>query len=157
MNLIVREETPRQDDIAALLRQSDQLADRLYPGEFRRSLNLETLDAPHIRLFVARIDGTATGCCALFDDAEQATAELKRMIVSESFRQRGVGTALLAAAESTALARDIQAIQMEVGVRNVDGQALYRRAGYTERGPFGAYISSPISLFFEKKLVPSTS
>jgi putative acetyltransferase len=39
---------------------------------------------------------------------------------------------------------------MEVGIRNTEGQALYRKAGYGERAPFGSYRPSPISLFFEK-------
>lgn len=151
--LTVREESPRQAVVAALLRQSDALAAALYPGEYRRPLNPETLAAPGIRLFVARTaEGVATGCCALFEDGEGG-AELKRMIVDAGCRQRGVGGALLRAVEAAAVAHGIRRIRMEVGIRNADGQALYRRAGYTERGPFGAYAPSPISLFFEKLLV----
>jgi putative acetyltransferase len=153
LQIVVREESPRQEEIALLLRQSDTLAAQLYPGEYRRPLNPETLDAPGIYLFVARMEGAAAGCCALFDGAD-ATAELKRMIVGTEFRNRGIGTALLQAAEAAAVARDIRIIRMEVGIRNTDGQALYRRAGYAERGPFGSYELSPISLFFEKTLSP---
>jgi putative acetyltransferase len=155
LTLIVGEESPRQEEIASLLRQSDALAATLYPGEYRRPLNPESLDAPGIHLLVARTeDLTAAGCCALFDGGD-GTAELKRMIVSESHRQRGVGTALLRTAEVAALAKGIHLIRMEVGVRNTDGQALYRRAGYRERGPFGSYKPSAISLFFEKTLLES--
>ena len=32
--------------------------------------------------------------------------------------------------------------------------ALYRRAGYAERGPFGEYASDPLSHFFEKAIDP---
>lgn len=148
--LTVQEESPRQPEIAALLRQSDALAAALYPGEYRRPLGPETLDRPGIRLFVARTaDGLAAGCCALFEEGE-GRAELKRMIVDAGCRQRGVGGALLRAAEAAAVADGIRRIRMEVGIRNTDGQALYRRAGYAERGPFGRYAPSPISLFFEK-------
>jgi putative acetyltransferase len=150
MTITVREESPRQAEVARLLQQSDALAASLYPGEYRRPLNPETLDAPGISLFVARADDqTAAGCCALFD-AGDGTAELKRMIVDPGRRRLGVGKALLQAMEAAAATGGIHLIRMEVGVRNTDGQALYRRMGYRERGPFGPYKPSPISLFFEK-------
>jgi putative acetyltransferase len=150
--LTVQEESALQDEVASLLRQSDDLAARLYPNEYRRPLNPQTLSAPGIWLLVARnADLAAVGCCALFDSGD-GSAELKRMIVDTRFRQRGAGFALLQAAEAMAVAKGMDRIRMEVGIRNTDGQALYRRAGYEERGPFGSYRLSPISLFFEKSL-----
>jgi putative acetyltransferase len=149
----VQQETPRQDVVATLLRQSDALAAALYPGEYRRALYPETLAAPGIQVFVARTPaGAAAGCCALFDQGD-GTGELKRMIVDASFRNQGVESALLRAVEDAAQAMGLQVIQMEVGVRNTDGQALYRRGGYQLRGPFGTYKPSPISLFFKKSLI----
>jgi putative acetyltransferase len=148
----VRVETPRQEAVAALLRHSDAVAARLYPNEHRRALNPDTLDAPGVSVLVARTqDGAAAGCCALFDLGGGA-GELKRMIVDPAFRQRGVGRALLAAVEATALSQGMAVIRMESGIRNTDGEALYRRAGYREHGPFGAYQASPVSRFFEKVL-----
>ena len=40
----------------------------------------------------------------------------------------------------------------EVGVRNTEAQALYRRTGYMVRDEFPPYRPSPISLFMEKRL-----
>ena len=151
LSVAVRQETPLQEEVAALLRESDALASELYPGAYRRLISPETLAAPGILFFVARVDGIAGGCCALFDGAAGA-AELKRMIVGANFRRRGVGIALLQGAEAAALARGIEIVRMEVGVRNIEGQALYRRAGYVERSAFEPYGPSPISLFFEKRL-----
>lgn len=151
MAVTVQEETARQDAVAALLQQSDALAARLYPNEYRKPLNPETLSAPGIHLFVARQDSVAAGCCALIELGDNA-AELKRMIVNPRFRGQGIGMALLLTAEATAARLGIHLIQMEVGIRNADGQALYRRAGYQERGPFGFYQPSPISQFFEKPI-----
>lgn len=147
----VRQETPLQPEIAQLLQESDALAAVLYPGAYRRPLDPAALDKPDIRLFVARCHGTAVGCCALMEMGDGA-AELKRMIVSAEARGRGAGFALLSGAEQSAVAAGLSWIRMEVGTRNIDGQSLYRRAGYVERGPFGTYQPSPISLFFEKKL-----
>ncbi|MGG6897473.1 MULTISPECIES: GNAT family N-acetyltransferase [Rhizobium] len=152
MAFYVQRESSRQAEVEALLRQSDQIAARLYPGEFRRPLNVEALDAPHISVLVARNeDLVAVGCCSLFDSGD-GTIELKRMIVDQSFRERGVGAALLSAAETTARANGIHLIRMEVGIRNTDGQALHRKAGYKESAPFGSYAPSPISLLFEKDI-----
>jgi putative acetyltransferase len=39
---------------------------------------------------------------------------------------------------------------LETGVRQPEALALYRRHGYTERGPFGPYQPDPLSTFFEK-------
>ncbi|SDR57224.1 putative acetyltransferase [Rhizobiales bacterium GAS113] len=152
MVLTVREESSRQDEVASLLQQSDANAALLYPNEHRRPLNSEALAAPGIRLFIARtVDLVAAGCCALFDRGD-GRAELKRMIVDERFRQQGVGTALLRAVETTAMAAGIHLIHMEVGIKNTCGHAPYRRAGYKERGPFGSYKPSPVGVFFEKSL-----
>ena len=35
-------------------------------------------------------------------------------------------------------------------MRQPEALALYRRHGYTERGPFGTYQPDPLSTFFEK-------
>ena len=149
--LSVHRETPRQNDVALLLKQSDDVATRLYPGEYRQQLDPAALDAAGIHVLVARIESVAVGCCALIEQSD-GKAELKRMIVAEQARRQGVGMALLQAVEVAASILGIHLIQMEVGVRNADGQALYRRAGYSVRGPFGSYKISPISLFFEKSL-----
>jgi putative acetyltransferase len=151
--LLVQEETPRQPEVARLLQQSDALAALLYPGEYRRPLNPETLVGPGIQVFVARKDSAAVGCCALFKYGE-AKAELKRMIVDEDFRHQGVATALLQAVEKAAGETGIKQILLEVGIRNTSGYALYVRSGYKERGPFGSYKPSPISRFLEKSLEP---
>lgn len=74
------------------------------------------------------------------------------MIVHQRFRGQGVGKALVHAAEAVALSKGIHRILMEVGTKNTDGQRLYRRMEYQERGPFGSYKPLPISLFFEKTI-----
>lgn len=151
MAVTVGLENPRQTGVGLLLQQSDAVAASLYPGEFRRPLDPESLAAPGIHVLVAREGPVAVGCCALIQQGA-GIAELKRMVVDAACRRQGVGTALLRAAETEALRLGIRLIRMEVGIRNTDGQALYRRAGFTERGPFGSYKPSPISLFLEKSL-----
>ena len=94
LSLVVAVEPPGQEAVAALLRLSDEIAASLYPGEPRRGLNPATLAGPGIHLLVAREDGVALGCCAVFE-APDGTAELKRMVVHPAARGQGAGLALL--------------------------------------------------------------
>ena len=149
--IAVAVETPLQEAVAALLRQSDAVAAALYPGAPRRAIDPQTLAVPGTHVLVARVDGIAAGCCALFEQGE-AAAELKRMIVDDAFRRRGIGEALLRAAETQALRLGIAVLRLEVGTRNEAAHAMYVRAGFTPRGPFGAYAASPISRFLEKPI-----
>jgi len=43
-------------------------------------------------------------------------------------------------------------IRLETGVRQPESLGLYRRLGYRQRGPFGAYRADPLSTFFEKRI-----
>jgi len=148
--LTVEEESPLQDEIAALLRQSDAVASRLYPGEFRRPITPEALANPGTHVLVARNGTVAAGCCALFTHGD-GTAELKRMIVDEAARGQGMGAALLAGAEAVARRIGAHTVMLEVGVRNTEAQALYHRAGYQPRDAFPPHQVSPISLFLERR------
>lgn len=53
-------------------------------------------------------------------------------------RSRGSGAGVSAGPcsmlETAALRKQINRVMMEVGIRNTDGQALYRGAGFRERG-----------------------
>jgi putative acetyltransferase len=142
-------ESPHQDEVAALLSQSDAVAAALYPGAFRRAITPASLDATGISLFVARSAGHAIGCCALFDRGD-GTAEIKRMIVDEAHRGSGAGAALLAALEAEAAQRGIRTLLLEVGIRNVAAYALYCRAGFTPRAAFAPYKADPVSRFLAK-------
>lgn len=151
--LIVSVETPRQSEVFDLLRQSDAYSASLYPVEGRKPLSVEALSAPGVHFLVARLDGLAVGCCALIALGD-GTGELKRMVVDEGARQRGVGRALLAAVEAAAVRSGLQLVQMEVGARTISAHALYRGAGYRDRGPFGTHSLSPHSIFLEKQVGP---
>ncbi|HVZ10784.1 GNAT family N-acetyltransferase [Rhodopila sp.] len=147
----VRAESPLQDEVATLLRQSDLVAPRLYPGEYRRPITPESLAKPDTHLLVARIVGKAVGLCAVFERGA-GEVELKRMIVDVEARGQGVGMALMRAVEAKAQRLGADVILLEVGVRNTEARSLYRRAGFTDREPFSPYQPSPISLFMEKNI-----
>jgi len=149
MPVLVRLESSQQDDVAKLLAQSDRVAERLYPGEYRRRITPGSLAKPDTHVLLARQDGKAAGLCVVFDRRD-TTVEVKRMIVDTQARGQGVGKALLSAAHAQAAALGAGSALLEVGTRNLEAQALYRKAGYVPRGPFAPYEASPISLFMER-------
>jgi ribosomal-protein-alanine N-acetyltransferase len=61
-------------------------------------------------------------------------AEVLTLAVAPDARRRGVGSSLLAAAMTAALARDATSLVLEVAVTNAAARALYRRAGFIEIG-----------------------
>ncbi len=148
---VVTVESPAQVEVAALLQQADAVGARLYPGQRRRPISADSLSVPGTHVLVARREGLAAGLCVLFE-REGGTAELKRMIVDERARGRGVGAALLLGAEAEARRLGGHTILLEVGIRNMEAQGLYRRGGYASRDVFPPYRPSPVSLFMEKRL-----
>lgn len=124
------------DEVGSLVTELEEILSAEYPPEQRHGLRIEALFQPHIRFFVARLDGVAVGCggVALFD----GFAEVKRMYVREPARGRGVADAVLAALEAEAKAAGLDLLRLETGDRQ--------------------YASMPAaniatSVFFEKPLV----
>ena len=62
------------------------------------------------------------------------TAYFEDFIVVERLRGRGIGTAVMAAAESMALDRGLRRMTIGVGVENEGARRLYRRLGYADAG-----------------------
>jgi len=150
-DLKVAEERPDQAEAIELLRQSDAFSIALYPPEYRRQVDLPALLASDTRFFVARREGRALGCMALARNGIDK-GELKRCFVTQEARGKGVGLALLTAAEAAARQQGMRAIQLETGIRNISALRLYRGCGYHDRGPFGAYPDDGVSVFLEKTL-----
>lgn len=145
-------ESADQADVEHLMQISDAVAMQLYPGEYRRPLNSKTLSADNIIVLIARdTNGKAAGCCVLFIH-QDGTGELKRMIVNPNYHHKGIGTRLVQAVLATARLKDIHIVQLEVGIKNVEAQALYTKMGFTKRAAFGSYKPSPISIFMELKV-----
>jgi putative acetyltransferase len=149
--ITVAQESPLQPEVALLLRLSDAQAQALYPPASNHLLPGDALARPNVRFFVARRAGRAIGCAALVLGTAGA-AELKRMFVDPARRSRGIGRTLLQAIERAAYREDVRVIQLETGIYSHEALALYRRGGYRERPPFGAYVEDPLSVFMEKTL-----
>src|SRR5271165_6307535 len=81
------------EEVRSLIGELETILSAEYPPEQRHGLALDAIFQPHIRFFLARLDGEAVGCggAALFADF----AEVKRMFVRDAARGRGVAQALL--------------------------------------------------------------
>jgi putative acetyltransferase len=149
--LSIARESPGQDDVIALIRQSDALMQSLYPADSNHLVDIDALARPAVHLFVAREEGRALGCGAFVLGAA-GQAEMKRVFVDPAARGKGIARAIMEVLEREAAKRGVTLMQLETGIRQPEAIALYRRFGYAERGPFGAYKPDPLSLFMDKRL-----
>ena len=152
--LSLAQENPAQHEVEQLLQQSDEHAASLYPPESNHLVDIDALSASNTRFFVARWDSRAVGCGAMVIDQDDDSAELKRMFVDPTVRGRGVARALLELIEEQARSLGLRRLLLETGVKSGEALTLYRRHGFSERGPFGNYGPDPLSVFMEKKLWP---
>jgi putative acetyltransferase len=136
--------------VPELFAAADDYGLSIYPPENYHALDVSEFARDDVVLLVARSDaGEALGMVALVT----ATAELKRMFVSESARGSGLGRALLEAVESAARDRGIRMLRLETGEPQVAAIALYERAGYVRVPPFGEYLADPTSVCMARTLV----
>jgi putative acetyltransferase len=139
-----------------LVGELDAVLGAEYEPHQRHGLSIEQIFAPHMRFFVARLDGPAVGCggVALFADY----AEVKRMYSQPSARGRGVGKALLRRLEKEARLAGKAVLRLETGTRQPEAIGLYQASGFRTCAAFGPYATMPpamieTSLFFEKPVV----
>jgi putative acetyltransferase len=147
-------------EVRDLIGELDQVLAAEYTPEQRHGLALQALFRPHIRFFVARLNGAAVGCggIALFD----GFAEVKRMYARETVRGRGVAQALLTRIETEARAAGFAVLRLETGQRQAAALRFYARAGFEPCAAFGDYIAMrpeavATSIFMEKRLSPIPS
>jgi putative acetyltransferase len=134
-----------------LIGELDQYSEALYPPESNHLVPAEELNRPNTVFLLAWLEAEAVGCGALVDRAG-AYGELKRIYVRPACRRAGVGRAILAELLSQARSRGLRVLRLETGNAQPEALAMYERAGFRHRGPFGDYQEDPLSLFMELKL-----
>ena len=110
--IAIARESPRQDDVIALIRQSDALMRSLYPAESNHLVDVESLAAFNVHFLVAREHGRALGCGA-FVLGEAGQAEMKRVFVAPAARGKGVARALMEALEREASKLGVTSEELE--------------------------------------------
>jgi putative acetyltransferase len=153
--ILIERVTEATPDVRGLIGELDEVLGAAYEPHQRHGLSIAQLFEPHVRFFVACLDGIAAGCggVALFDDY----AEVKRMYTRPAARGRGLAKAMLRRIEDEARASGKFVLRLETGPHQHEAIGLYQGAGYARRGPFGHYAAMParkieLSLFFEKSI-----
>jgi len=131
------------------------------PPESRHALDLDSLQKPGVRLWVALDDdgsdsrrrGEIVGTVALAT-VETGHEELKSMRTDPHLRGRGIATKLLEYALDDASARGVARVSLETGSMQffAAARALYAKAGFEVCAPFGAYVLDSNCVFMTKNL-----
>ncbi|WP_340561754.1 GNAT family N-acetyltransferase [Streptomyces sp. GSL17-111] len=95
------------------------------------------LTPPNGVFLVARVGGEPVACAGV-RGLDGDTAELKRMYVASAARGRGVGKALLDAAEEAARRLGATRLVLDTRAELVAARRLYERRGYAEVPPYNA-------------------
>jgi len=134
-----------------LIGELDAYQQALYPAQSNHLVPVQALRRPNVDFFLARDGAAAAGCAALLDqDGEYG--EIKRMYVRPERRGHGAGSAMLRALLEAARSRGLICLRLETGIAQPEAIAMYERAGFRRRGPFGGYVEDPLSLFMELRL-----
>lgn len=144
---------PELPEAQALLAASDAFYIDLYPAESNHLESSADLKADNVIFVGCRVGATlvATGAAKLMQD-DGRYAEIKRVYVLQGFRGRGLSRAIMRHLEREIRARGVSVCRLETGIRQPEALALYRKLGYVERGPYGAYVEDPLSVFMQKNL-----
>lgn len=109
----------------------------------------ELVAEPGLRMWLATLNGVPVGCGAL--KTIPAGAEVKAVHVAAAARGRGIALALMRAVITAARGAGHRALLLETGSDRLDGydaaRALYKRLGFTDRGPFTGYDADPASAY----------
>jgi putative acetyltransferase len=140
-------------EIAALLREHLASMAEHSPPESIHALDLEGLRKPDITFWTAWNGNELLGCGAL-KELDAAHGEIKSMRTDTRHLRKGVAAAILMQILAEAQQRNYRRISLETGsmAAFTPAHKLYLRFGFTECGPFAAYIEDPYSIFMTKKL-----
>ena len=103
---------------------------------------------------IARLEGKPVGCAALRPLNAEA-AEVKRLYVIPPVRRRGIARHLLAELEAQAAGFGFTTLRLETGNRQPEAIGLYESSGFRRIAPYGSHVEDPLSICFEKAVVPN--
>ncbi|MCG8619020.1 MAG: GNAT family acetyltransferase [Desulfobacterales bacterium] len=154
-----------QEEVKALILKLDAYQAELYPAESNHLDDTSTLLQDNVDMIGVMVpvedrqkdqqekrqDALAgIGAVKYLD----GYAEIKRMYVSENHRKKGIARYLLQQLEYLAAARSLSIVRLETGIHQGAAIDLYKRAGFSNIPPFGAYSEDPLSVFMEKAIPP---
>jgi len=129
--------TPADLDALLALEQTAFDTDHLSRRQYRHHLG-----NPHAAVLVARGAAGVLGKAVLFFNERHDIARLYSIAVGEAARGRGLGAALLAAAEREAHRRGRHRMRLEVAQKNSSAIRLYERHGFRRIGERQSYYEN---------------
>jgi putative acetyltransferase len=150
----IRADDPLSEDLAVLMARHSAEMFALSPPESVHMLPAAGLAIPAVAFFVLR---DATGkpvAMGAFKRLDPGHAELKSMHVLAEFRGQGLSRAMLDHLIASARAEGITRLSLETGSQPgfAAARALYRRAGFSDCGPFATYRPDPNSVFLTRTI-----
>jgi GNAT superfamily N-acetyltransferase len=154
MSAIITLERPDTSEASSLVVELEAHLEPLYPSKSRHGYSVDKLIEQSVAFFVLRDNGTPAGCggIQLFGTAY---GELKRMYVRPQYRGLGFGKMLLKHLEDHARAHGVGLLRLETGIYQLEAIRLYEQMGFQRIPPFPPYVEDPVSLCYEKRIVPS--
>jgi ribosomal-protein-alanine N-acetyltransferase len=124
-------------------------SDRLSRAQYRRHLDSDSAQV----LVASASHNHFLGAAVLFFRKGSAAARVYSLATQPQARGKGVGTALLQAADRAARRRGCRALRLEVNVRNAKAVRLYERLGYRRIGRYAHYYQDGADAWrYEKAL-----
>ena len=118
----------------------------------RRTASL-AVDPADVRAVVLVLDDDGTPIAHAALRELRGDWEVKRVIVSDAHRGRGIARALMNHLESLARAAGVSRLILQTGDRQPDAVAVYERVGYSPIPIYEPYVETiPNSLCFEQVL-----
>jgi putative acetyltransferase len=151
--MLIREDDPTSDRIAALLREHlDNMFEITPPGSVH-ALDPGALQGPGISFWAAWDGDELLGCGAL-RELDATSGEIKSMRTASAHRRLGVGARILKHIIAEATRRGYTNLKLETGALPpfAPARALYERFGFEYCGPFADYREDPNSVFMSKTL-----
>ena len=144
---------PDTTEVQDLIARSDAFYTGLYPPESNHLEDNQALRLDNVMFVGFRIETELVACGAAKTLTDDGTyAEIKRVFVDQQHRGTGLSVKIMQYLEDELANRGIDIFRLETGVKQPEAISLYRKLGYSERGPYGAYKPDPVSVFMEKKI-----
>jgi len=153
MPAIISAERPDTQDAMELIAELQSHLTSRYLPQSRHGYSVEKLIQQRVAFFVIRQDSIPAGCGGIQFFGEYG--ELKRMFVRPQFRGLGLGKLMLNHLASYALEHGVEVLRLETGIYQTEAIGLYKSFGFKRIPPFGPYKEDPVSLCFEKRLIPN--
>jgi ribosomal protein S18 acetylase RimI-like enzyme len=124
-------------DAAALAQLMGELGYPTRTSEMEMRLDAIFRDSGY-RTFVALIGGTVCGmigtCCIKSHEHNNVGGRIIALVVAEKQRGRGIGRALIQAAENDFVAQNVRRVALNTRLTREEAHQFYERLGYTKNG-----------------------